>query len=270
MNQAPRTWYDTLSKYLINNGPLRVTIDKTLFIKKIGSKSILVQIYVDDIIFGSTNDALCKEFESVMHSRFQMSSMGEMTLFLGLQVKQTESSIFINQSKYVKDMLTKFKFLDCKSAPTPVDTRAKLCPDLECEDVDPHLFRSMIGSLMYLTASRPDIMFGVCSCARYQANPKVSHLVVVKRIFRYLKGQPSLGLLYPKDSNFELYAFTDSDYGGCNLDRKSTSGGCQFLGNRLVSWQARSKPLYLNLLLKLSTLQLLLVPHKLCGFRTRC
>jgi hypothetical protein len=200
-----------------------------------------VQIYVDDIIFGSTQDKLCKEFEVLMHQKFKMSSMGELTFFLGLQVKQKRDGIFISQSKYVNDMLNKFGFKDVKQASTPMETHKQLTADLEGEDMDVHLYRSMIGSLMYLTASRPDIMFAVCVCARFQVKPKQSHLQAVKRIFRYLKGQPRLGLWYPQDSPFELVAYTDSDYGGANLDRKSTSGGCQFMGARLVSWQCKKQ-----------------------------
>ncbi|KAJ9546810.1 hypothetical protein OSB04_019353 [Centaurea solstitialis] len=122
-----------------------------------------------------------------------------------------------------------------------METHKQLTADAEGEEVDVHHYRSMIGSLMYLTASRPDIMFAVCVCARYQVRPKEIHLQAVKRIFRYLKGQPRLGLWYPKDSSFDLVAYTDSDYGGANLDRKSTSGGCQFLGSRLVSWQCKKQ-----------------------------
>ncbi|GJZ62056.1 hypothetical protein Tco_0618193 [Tanacetum coccineum] len=114
------------------------------------------------------------------------------------------------------------------------------------KDVDEHMYRSMIGSLMYLTSSRPDIMFAVCVCARFQVNPKVSHLHVVKRIFRYLKGQPKLGLWYPKDSPFDLVAYTDSDYAGASLDRKSTTRGCQFLGCRLISWQCKKQTVVAN------------------------
>ncbi|KAJ9566962.1 hypothetical protein OSB04_002928 [Centaurea solstitialis] len=193
---------------------------------KKGSDLLLVQIYVDDIIFGSTKEEMCKEFEDLMHKRFKMSSMGELTFFLGLQVKQKEDGILINQSKYVKDMLTKFGFLDAKSASTPMETHKQLTADVEGEEVDVHQYRSMIGSLMYLTTSRPDIMFAVCVCARFQVRPKDSHLQAVKRIFRYLKGKPKLGLWYPYESPFELLAYTDSDYGGASLDRKSTSGGC--------------------------------------------
>ncbi|GKA01689.1 putative ribonuclease H-like domain-containing protein [Tanacetum coccineum] len=182
----------------------------------------------------------------MMHKKFQMSSMGELTFFLGLQVKQKEDGIFISQDKYVTEILKKFGFTDVKTASTPMETQKLLLKDEDGEEVDVHMYRSMIGSLMYLTSSRPDIMFAVCACARYQVNPKVSHLHAVKRIFRYLKGQPKLGLWYPKDSPFDLVAYTDSDYAGASLDRKSTTGGCQFLGSRLISWQCKKQTVVAN------------------------
>ncbi|KAI3681514.1 hypothetical protein L6452_36313 [Arctium lappa] len=224
LHQAPRAWYDTLSSYLLENGFERGVIDKTLFIKSKKKDILLVQIYVDDIIFGSTKDNMCKEFEELMHQRFKMSSMGELTFFLGLQ-----------------DILTKFGFSDSKPASTPMETHKQITVDLEGEDMNVHHYRSMIGSLMYLTASRPNIMFPVCVCARFQVRPKQSHYQAVKRIFRYLKGQPRLGLWYPHDSSFDLLAYSDSDLGRANLDRKSTSRGCQFLGARLVSWQCKKQ-----------------------------
>ncbi|GJV38400.1 uncharacterized mitochondrial protein-like protein [Tanacetum coccineum] len=224
----------------------RGKIDKTLFIRRDKGDILLVQVYVDDIIFGSTKKSLCTEFEKMMHKKFQMSSMGELTFFLGLQVKQKEDGIFISQDKYVTEILKKFGFTDVKTASTPMETQKLLLKDEDGEEVDVHLYRSMIGSLMYLTSSRPDIMFAVCACARYQVNPKVSHLHAVKRIFRYLKGQPKLGLWYPKDSPFDLVAYTDSDYAGASLDRKSTTGGCQFLGSRLISWQCKKQTVVAN------------------------
>ncbi|GJW22177.1 hypothetical protein Tco_0032799 [Tanacetum coccineum] len=140
------------------------------------------------------------------------------------------------------DILWKLqRFTKVKTASTPIETQKPLLKDENSEEVDVHMYRLMIGSLMYLTSSRPDIMFEVCACARYQVNPKVSHLHVVKMIFRYLKGQPKLGLWYPKDSPFDLVAYTDSDYAGASLDRKSTTGGCQFLGSRLISWQCKKQ-----------------------------
>ncbi|GKF13401.1 putative ribonuclease H-like domain-containing protein, partial [Tanacetum coccineum] len=153
---------------------------------------MLVQVYVDDIIFGSTKRSWCDKFKALMKSRFQMSSMRELTFFLGLQVKQKEDGIFISQDKYVAEILKKFDFVSVKTASTPIETQ-----------------KSMIGSLMYLTASRADIMFAVCACSRV--------------------------------SSFNLEAFSDSDYAGANLDRKFTTGGCQFLGMSLISWQCNKQ-----------------------------
>ncbi|GKF42074.1 hypothetical protein Tco_0125416, partial [Tanacetum coccineum] len=154
-----------------------------------------------------------------------MSSMGELTFFLGLQVQQKKDGILICQDKYVVDILKKFGFITVKIASTPMEPNKALAKDEEAHSVDVHLYRSMIRSLMYLTASRPDITFAVCACARFQVTPKTSHLHAVKRIFRYLKGQPKLGLWYPRDSSFDLEAFSDSDYARASLDRKSTIGG---------------------------------------------
>ncbi|GJY00316.1 putative ribonuclease H-like domain-containing protein [Tanacetum coccineum] len=185
-------------------------------------------------------------FEKMMHKKFQMSSMDELTFFLGLQVKKKEDGIFISQDKYVTEILKKFGFSDVRIASTPMETHKPLLKDADAEDVDEHFYRSMIGSLMYLTSSSPDIMFAVCACVRFQVNPKSSHLHAVKRIFRYLKGQPKLGLWYPKDSPFDLVAFTNNDYAGASLDRKSTTGGCQFLGCRLISWQCKKQTVVAN------------------------
>ncbi|GJT43805.1 putative ribonuclease H-like domain-containing protein [Tanacetum coccineum] len=179
----------------------------------------------DDIIFGSNKKDMCTEFEKLMKDKFQKSLMGELTFFLGLQVKQRDDGIFISQDKYVAGILRKFNYTDVKSASTIIDLEKHLVKEGDRDDVDVHLYRSMIGSLMYLTSSRPDIIFVVCACARFQVTPKISHLTAVKRIFRYLKGKPSLGLWYPRDSPFKLYAYFDSDYAGATQDRKSTTGG---------------------------------------------
>ncbi|GJS85706.1 putative ribonuclease H-like domain-containing protein [Tanacetum coccineum] len=217
--QAPRAWYETLSTYLLENGYKRGTIDKTLVIKKDRGDIVLVQVYVDDIIFGFTKKSLCVEFEQMMHKRFQVSSMWELTFFIGFTVK---------------------------AASTPIETNKALNKDEKARDVDVHLYRSMIGSLMYLTASRPGLMFAVCACARFQVTPKTSHLHAVKRIFRYLKGQSKLGLWYSRDSPFDLEAFFDSDYARASLDRKSTTRGCQFLGKRLISWKCKKQTIVAN------------------------
>ncbi|GJR45074.1 putative ribonuclease H-like domain-containing protein [Tanacetum coccineum] len=202
LHQAPRAWYETLSTYLLDNGFYRRQIDKTLFIKRVKGDILLVQVYIDDIIFGSTKKSLCIDFKQIMHKRFQMSSIGELTFFLGLQVKQKEDGIFISQDKYVGEILKKFGFSSIRTASTPMETNKALTKDEDGEDVDVCLYRSMIGSLMYLTSSRPDIMFSV--------------------------------------------SFSDSDYAGASLDRKSTTGGCQFLGLRLISWQCKKQTVVAN------------------------
>ncbi|GKC32369.1 putative ribonuclease H-like domain-containing protein [Tanacetum coccineum] len=201
---------------------------------------------LDDIIFGLTKKYLCTEFESLMHKKFQMSSMGELNFFLGLQVMQIDDGIFISQDQYVADILKKFDFVTIKTTSTLTETNKALVKDEEVEAVDVHLYRSMIGSLMYLTAFRHDITFAVCACVRFQVTPKTSHIHAVKRIFRYFKGQHKLGLWYPRDSSFNLEAFSDSDYAGASLDRKSTTGGCQFLGKRLISWQCKKQTIVAN------------------------
>nr|GEZ34512.1 uncharacterized mitochondrial protein AtMg00810-like [Tanacetum cinerariifolium] len=145
------------------------------------------------------------------------------------------------QDKYVAKILRKFRLSKGKSSSTPIDAEKPLLKDSDGENVDVHTYRSMIGSLMYITSSRPDIMFAVCAYARFQVTPKLSHLNAFKRIFRYLKGKPCLGLWYPKDSPFDLVAYSDSDYTGASLDRKSTTRGCQFLGCRLISWQCKKQ-----------------------------
>ncbi|GJT61626.1 putative ribonuclease H-like domain-containing protein [Tanacetum coccineum] len=194
LHQAPRAWYETLSTYLLDNEFQRGKIDKTLFIKR----------YKGDILLDKGDILL-------------MSSMGELTFFLGLQVHQKKDGIFISQDIYVIEILKKFGFTEVKTASTPMETQKPLLKDEDGEEVDVHMYRSMIGSLMYLTSSRPDIMFAV-----------------------YLKGQPKLGLWYPKDSPF------DSDYARASLDRKSTTGGCQFLGCRLISWQCKKHSVVAN------------------------
>ncbi|KAI3664947.1 hypothetical protein L6452_43560 [Arctium lappa] len=224
LKQAPRAWYDVLSTFLVKSGFSKGTVDTTLFIKKEKGDIILIQIYVDDIIFGSTNPKYCKNFANLMVSRFQMNMMGEMNFFLGLQVKQFSTGIFINQSKYIRDILRKFQMENSKPIGTPMAPGTKIGTDPSGKAVDVRTYRGMIGSLMYLTSSRPDIMFSTCLCARYQANPKEIYMSIVKHIFRYLKGTADLGLWYPKDTSFELTFYIDAYHAGCMLDRKSMSG----------------------------------------------
>jgi hypothetical protein len=241
LKQAPRAWYERLRDFLIEKGFTIGKVDTTLFTKKFNGEIFICQVYVDDIIFGSTNEDYCKEFGELMSKEFEMSMIGELTFFLGFQVKQMREGIFISQEKYTKDLLKRFNMDDCKPIKTPMPSNGHLDLDEGGNSVDQTLYRSMIGSLLYLTASRPDIMFSVCMCARFQSNPKEPHLVAVKRILRYLKHTPSIGLWYPKGARFQLVGYSDSDYAGCKIDRKSTSGGCHLLGRSLVSWSSKKQ-----------------------------
>nr|GEW91932.1 putative ribonuclease H-like domain-containing protein [Tanacetum cinerariifolium] len=196
LHQAPRAWYEILSTYLLDNGFHRGQIDKTLFIKRHKDDILLVQVYVDDIIFGSTKKELSIKFEKLMHDKLQMSSMGKLSFFLELQVKQKSDGIFISKDKYVAEVLKIFDFINVKTASTLMESNKPFIKVEEAKDVDVHLYISMIGSLMYLIASRPDITFAVCACA--------------------------------------------------SLDRKSTTGGCQFLCKRLISWQCKKQTIVAN------------------------
>jgi hypothetical protein len=241
LKQAPRAWYECLRDFLITNGFKVRKADPTLFTKTIAKDLFVCQIYVDDIIFGSTNKTTCEEFSRIMIQKFEMSMMGELKYFLGFQVKQLQEGTFINQTKYIQDILNKFGMKDAKPIKTPMGTNGHLDLDTGGKSVDQKVYQSMIGSLLYLCASRPNILLSVCMCARFQADPKEVHLRTVKRIMRYLVYTPKFGLWYPKGSTFDLIGYSDVDWAGCKIDRKSTSGTCQFLGRSLVSWASKKQ-----------------------------
>jgi hypothetical protein len=205
LKQAPRAWYECLRDFLITNGFKVGKVDPTLFTKTIANDLFVCQIYVDDIIFGSTNKSTCEEFSRITIQKFKMSMMGELKYFLGFQVKPLQEGTFIGQTKYIQDILTKFGMKDAKPIKTPMGTNGHLDLDTGGKSVDQKVYRSMIGSLLYLCASRPDIMLSVCMCARFQADPKEVHLRAVKRILRYLVHTPKFGLWYPKGSVGNLF-----------------------------------------------------------------
>ncbi|GJR21922.1 retrovirus-related pol polyprotein from transposon TNT 1-94 [Tanacetum coccineum] len=216
-------------------------VDNTLYTMKKDSHIIIVQIYVDDIIFGSTCQELCDDFSKIMQDEFEMSMMGELNFFLGIQIKQFEDGIFFNQSKYVKEMLKKFGLENAKPIKTPMSFETKLTRDKKGEPINDTKYRGMIGSLLYLTASRPDIMFSVCLCARFQGAPNTSYFEAVKRIFHYIKGTSHPGLWYPKGTGLETIVYANSDNVGDYVDQKSTSGVCTFIGCCLTSWMSKKQ-----------------------------
>jgi hypothetical protein len=240
LKQAPRAWYECFRDFLIDNGFRISKEDSTLFTRRVDNDIFICQIQVDDII-GSTNQSFCDEFSKIMTDRFKMSMMGELNFFLGFQIKQLEDGTFISQIKYTHDLLKKFGMNKAKPIKTPIGISGHLDLDMEGKPVDQKLYRSMIGSLLYLCASMPDIMLNVCMCVRFQDALKECHLRAVKRIMRYLVLTPYLGLWYPKGAHFELIGYFDVDYAGCKVDRKSTSGTCQFFGRSLVCWSSKKQ-----------------------------
>jgi hypothetical protein len=184
LKQAPRAWYECLREFLLKKGCEIGKADPTLFTRKQGNELFICQIYVDDIIFGSTNQIWVAELSRIMTKRFEMSMMGELKFFLGFQIKQLKDGTFISQTKYTNDMLKKFDMNNAKPIKTPMPSNGHLDINEESKSIDQKVYRSMIGSLLYLSASRPDIMLSVCMCARFQANPKECHLMAVKRYFR--------------------------------------------------------------------------------------
>ncbi|GKC71767.1 retrovirus-related pol polyprotein from transposon TNT 1-94 [Tanacetum coccineum] len=209
LKQAPKAWYDRLKAFLIDHKYTMRLVYNILFTKKINSHIIIVQIYVDGIIFGLNCQELCNDFSKIMHDEFEMSMM---------------------------EMLKKFGLKDSKPIKTPMSSETKLTRDEDSEPID-----DMIGSLLYLTASRPDIMFSVCLCANFQEAPKTSHLEAVKRIFRYITRTSHLGLWYPKGTGVETIVYVDSDHARNYVDRKSTSGVCTFMGCYLTSWFSKKQ-----------------------------
>ncbi|GJR89673.1 retrovirus-related pol polyprotein from transposon TNT 1-94 [Tanacetum coccineum] len=218
LKQAPRAWYDMLSSFLLSQEFSKGAVDPTLFTRKAGRDILLVQIYVDDIIFASTNPAMCDEFAKII-----------------------PRGIFINQSNYALEIIKKYGMLSSDPVDTPMVEKSKLDEDLQGKPVDPTHYRGMIGSLMYLTPIIPNLVFAVCTCAWYQAKPTEKHLHAIKRIFQYLKGTIDMGLWYSKDSCITLTAYADADHAGCQDTRRSTSGSAQFLGDKLVSWSSKKQ-----------------------------
>jgi hypothetical protein len=241
LKQAPKAWYSRLDNYLRKQGYKKGNTDSNLYIKEEGDSLVIIEIYVDDIIFGSDDDNVSKHFVECIQKEFEMSMLGKMNFLLGLQINQSDKGIFISQTKYIHEILKKFQMHDSKPVGTPMVIGCKLSKFDDFEEVEKTMYRSMIGILLYATTTRPDIMHAVCQVGRFQESPKSSHLLAVKRIFRYLKGTTEYGLWYLTGNQIDLHAFIDVDWVGCVDYRRSTSGATFFLGGCLVSWSSKKQ-----------------------------
>ena len=243
LKQAPRAWYSRIETYFIKEGFTKCPYEHTLFIKTAdGGKILIVCLYVDDLIFTGNDEVMFEQFKKSMKIEFDMTNLGRMKYFLCIEVLQKADGIFITQRKYAQEILERFNMDQCNSVHNPVVPGFKLTKDEGGVEVDSTVYKQMVGSLMYLTATRPDLMFIVSLISRYMERPTESHLLAAKRALRYIKGTVSLGMFYKKGVSEELVGYTDSDYAGDQDDKKSTSGYVFLMSSGAISWSSKKQP----------------------------
>ncbi|KAH9726094.1 hypothetical protein KPL70_008130 [Citrus sinensis] len=232
-----------IDKYFQEKGFTKCPYEHALYVKEKDGDILIVCLYVDDLIFTGSNPSMFEEFKRVMIKEFEMTDIGLMAYYLGIEVKQKEECIFISQESYAKEILKRFKMNDCKPISTPVECGVKLSKYDEGEDIDPTIFKSLVGSLRYLTCTRPYILYAVGLVSRYMKNPKTTHFKAAKRILCYIKGTINFGLLYSFSNDYKLIGYSDSDWGGDVDDRKSTTGFVFFMGDTTFTWMSKKQPI---------------------------
>jgi hypothetical protein len=240
LKQAPRAWYGRIDSFLMSLGFTKSKEDSNLYFKIMDNEPVILLLYVDDL-FLTGEEKLIVECKQRLATEFEMKDLGLMHYFLGLEVWQSPERIFLNQGKYTVEILKRFDMLECKSMNTPMEAKLKLLVDTSSDFIDATLYRQIIGSLMYLTNTRPDICFAVNTLSQFLVEPRRVHLVAAKHVMRYLKGTMDYGLSYDGDHDFTLIGYTDADWAGSVADRKSTFGCCFSLGSAMISWQSRKQ-----------------------------
>ncbi|PRQ33949.1 putative RNA-directed DNA polymerase [Rosa chinensis] len=244
LKQAPRAWFSRIEAYFLREGFEKCPSEQTLFVKTNNrGKLLIVSLYVDDLIYTGNDDAMMREFKDSMMKEFDMSDLGKMRYFLGLEVQQLQDGIFISQKKYAMDVLRRFGMEKSNAVLNPIVPGFKISKDESGIEVDGTFYKQLVGSLMYLTSTRPDLMYAVSLIARYMSQPTELHLMAAKRVLRYVKGTVGFGILYKKEASGVLTAYTDSDYAGCLEDRKSTSGYAFMMSSGAVAWSSRKQPI---------------------------
>ncbi|OIT08893.1 retrovirus-related pol polyprotein from transposon tnt 1-94, partial [Nicotiana attenuata] len=244
LKQAPRAWNSRIDKYFQANGFSKCPHEHALYVKIAKNGDILlVCLYVDDLIFTGNNPKMFEEFKEAMAREFEMTDIGLMSYYLGIQVQQRKDGIFISQGEYAKEILKKFEMDNCNPVSTPVECGVKISKHGDGENVNPTFFKSLVGSLRYLTCTRPDILYGVGLVSRFMEAPTTSHLKVAKRILRYIKDTLDYGILYSSSKDSKFVGYCDSDWAGDIDDRKSTTGFVFFLGNSAFTWNSKKQPI---------------------------
>jgi hypothetical protein len=240
LKQAPRAWYGRIDSFLTNFGFTKSKADSNLYFKVMNNELVILLLYVDDLLLIGEENLITK-CKKNLASKFEMKDLGLMHYSLGLEVWQSPERIFLNQGKYAVKILKRFDMLECKSMNTPMETKLKLLVDTPQELIDATLCRQIIGSLMYLMNTRPNICFVVNTLSQFLVEPRHVHLVVAKHVMTYLKGILDCGLSYDGDHDFTLSGYIDSDWARSVSDRKRTSGCCFSLGSTMISWQSRKQ-----------------------------
>lgn len=242
LKQAPRAWYSKVDKYLTSSGFRRSNFEATLYIRedKYGNM-LIVSLYVDDLLVTGSSEVQMKKFKAEMEINFEMSDLGEMHYFLGMEILQKSSGIFIFQQKYAIELLKKFKMENCRVVSTPLVANEKLTKEDDGELADPTCYRRLVGSLLYLTITRPDLMYSVSLLSRFMQEPREKHMVAAKRVLRYVKGTLDYGIEYKSVEKGLLQGFSDSDWAGSLDDSKSTSGYAFNLGSGVFSWSSKKQ-----------------------------
>ncbi|GKA51091.1 ribonuclease H-like domain-containing protein [Tanacetum coccineum] len=238
LKQAPRAWFQRFSSYAIRAGFYHSKTDSSLFIFHKGPDTAYLLLYVDDIILTASSTSLLQRIISSLHAEFAMTDLGPLNYFLGISATRTTSGIFLSQKKYATEILEQAQMLNCNPCRTPVDTEKKLGPE-GSPVTDPTLYRSLAGSLQYLTFTRPDLSYAVQQLCLYMHDPREPHLNAMKRVLRYLRGTTDFGLQLFRSPTSQLIAYSDADWAGCPATRRSTSGYCVFLGDNLLAWSSK-------------------------------
>jgi hypothetical protein len=240
LKQSPRAWYGRIDSFMMSLGFTKSKVDSNLYFKVMNDELVILLLYVDDL-FLTGEEKLITECKNKLTTEFEMKYLGLMHYFLGLEVWQSPERIFLNQGKYAVEVLKRFDMLECKSMNTSMETKLKLLVDTSSELIDVMLYKQIIGSLMYLTNTKPDICFDVNTLSQFLVEPRRVHLVFAKHVIRYLKGTIDCDLSYDGEHDFRLSGYIDSDWAGSVSDKNITSGCCFSLGLAMISWQSRKQ-----------------------------
>nr|XP_028955049.1 uncharacterized protein LOC114823790 [Malus domestica] len=242
LKQAPRAWFQRLNTFLMQVGFVQSRADSSMFTYHHGSTILVFLLYVDDIVLTGNSSPFIQSFIQTLSTEFELKDLGKLHYFLGIKVSYLSNGIHLSQNKYTLELLQRGDLLECKPCSTPIAAKTQLSAHTGAPLSDPSLYRQLVGSLQYLTLTRPDISFDVQNVSQFMGHPTTAHMEAVKRILRYLKGSLGMGLRLTSSSQpFRLIAYSDADWAGCPGTRRSTTGFCIFLGDNLISWCAKKQ-----------------------------